>query len=348
MATITVTTFDDELDAGAIEGADLSLREALELARASEGADVIVFADSLGAGTVLLNPALEGRGGNLFIDTDVTIDGGGDVTIDGRDQTRIFYIDEGAETTLRGLTLQNGRAQGTNGGDGFGSGSGGGGGLGAGGAVFVAGGATVRIDDVTFGGSEADGNGASVQQEEAGHALGVWAKVGPDQGHALGQARADRLDPERCGGGAFVRRGPHLQSGGHQHLPRPGAQPVGGNQVQRALGEKAGPGGGTEQGPGGHLRVPLPAQPPGTRIQHAPAGARPRLGLSEPAAKRGHVRPVGLDARLSRQGGDARGQHGRNQRRGRPCVGLREKGVAVRVITPAVGSDRRHGPLRQA
>jgi hypothetical protein len=29
-------------------------------------------------------------------------------------------------------------------------------------------------------------------------------------------------------------------------------------------------------------------------------------------------------------------------------VGLREKGVAVRVITPAVGSDRRHGPLRQA
>ena len=157
---IIVTTLDDELDLSngvslaAFGGAgDLSLREAIELAKLAPGHSHIGFAVG---GIITLNASLGRYGGNLFIDQDVSIDGDsdgdgdGDVTISGGDRARIFFINSGA-VTLENLTLADGIAQG---GDGNNAG---GGGMGAGGAVFVRAGASLGLSDVAFVGNDARG-----------------------------------------------------------------------------------------------------------------------------------------------------------------------------------------------
>ncbi|MEO0360696.1 MAG: right-handed parallel beta-helix repeat-containing protein, partial [Pseudomonadota bacterium] len=130
MATFIVTTLADENDAGAAVaspgGTGLSLREAVALANASDGEDVIVFASGL-------NDRITLTEGEIEITDAVTIEGGGLITISGDaagddvvadgvtdlsasseaqldDNTRIFNITDGdAATTLRGLTLTGGR-----------------------------------------------------------------------------------------------------------------------------------------------------------------------------------------------------------------------------------------------
>ena len=136
MATFTVTTLEDENDVGASVGTPggtgLSLREALALANdegANPGADTIVFASETGdafesGGTITL------AGTHLVLTSDVTIDGDvdgdgtADVTLDGNDQSRIFWQND-STAIINGLDLVNGNPPGTSGPDN------------AGGAVYV-------------------------------------------------------------------------------------------------------------------------------------------------------------------------------------------------------------------
>jgi hypothetical protein len=174
MTDFVVTTLTDELDpelsVEAPGGSGLSLREAIALAEANAGADVIRFDAALAGGVIRLDGTLDGaatvQGRGLFINQQLTIigdvegDGDADIAIDGGrtandglKDTRIFFVD-GGSLRLEGLTLQNGYAKGGNGGGGD---YGGGGGMGAGGAVFVRTGASLTLRDVTLDGNRAQG-----------------------------------------------------------------------------------------------------------------------------------------------------------------------------------------------
>jgi hypothetical protein len=104
--------------------------------------------------------------GPITVPAGVTIDGtGGNITISGNNQSRIFVIN-GDGVTIKGLTLANGLAQGGDGANGLG---GGGGAAGMGGAVFVVSGANVKFDHVTFNNNKAQGGkGGSVAEGNSG------------------------------------------------------------------------------------------------------------------------------------------------------------------------------------
>lgn len=101
MATFVVTTLTDELNAGATVatpgGAGLSLREAIELANASAGADTIEFATALSGGTI--RPAL----GTLQITDALTING--DIGNDGSPNITISGDVLDDDTTLAGTDI---------------------------------------------------------------------------------------------------------------------------------------------------------------------------------------------------------------------------------------------------
>jgi hypothetical protein len=80
-----------------------SLRAAIEQANSGAGADEIEFADGV-SGTITLAstlPAVTDAAG-------LTIDGGGDVRVSGNDAVRVLEVAEGAELTLRDLTITDG------------------------------------------------------------------------------------------------------------------------------------------------------------------------------------------------------------------------------------------------
>ena len=108
LATITVTSLSNvQADDGAVTVAEALLAAntdtSVDGSTAGDGADTIVFAPQV-TGTLTLTE-------ELSITSEVTIDGPGTdvVTIDGDDQFRIFNI-SGTTATIRGLTLDNGRA----------------------------------------------------------------------------------------------------------------------------------------------------------------------------------------------------------------------------------------------
>lgn len=140
--TYTVTSTADDGSAG-------TLRWAIGQANANNGADTIAF-DLTYPATITLTSELPA------IDDDLLIDGPGadDLTIDGDDQFRIFFVSSGT-VTIRKLTLANGRAQGGMGGYSRYAG-GGGGAAGMGAALFVNSG-TVAADGVRFAGHTALG-----------------------------------------------------------------------------------------------------------------------------------------------------------------------------------------------
>ncbi len=100
MATFTVTTASDVVD----DTDDvLSLREAIAMANATPEADEIVF--DIGTATINIEGDLQ-----FMITAPLAIDGGGTVTVDADDDSRIFMIGEDAATTLRNITLTDGVA----------------------------------------------------------------------------------------------------------------------------------------------------------------------------------------------------------------------------------------------
>ncbi|MEM9352606.1 MAG: choice-of-anchor Q domain-containing protein [Planctomycetota bacterium] len=113
---ILVSTLADESD-GDYSLGDLSLREALEIAEGTSGADTIVFASSLWGGTLEL-----GSLGDIDVDTDVTIAGPGAdlLTIDANgsdtDLRRVFDVKSGNTVELAGMTVTGGYVEGFGGG----------------------------------------------------------------------------------------------------------------------------------------------------------------------------------------------------------------------------------------
>ena len=102
---IVVSTVADEQDGDHSHG-DLSLREALALAAAEPGLDVIEFDESIHYGTIILSEGL----GQLTIDSDVDINGprAGQLTVDADGNSRTFEISEDATARLAGLTITGG------------------------------------------------------------------------------------------------------------------------------------------------------------------------------------------------------------------------------------------------
>jgi len=149
-ATFTVTSSADS-------GAG-TLREAVGFANASPVDDIIDFAANLAGSTITLtsnDATATGIVGPtaLGITTTgaTTITGNpalAGITISGDDARRVFYIDAGATLQLQYLTIDNGRAQGGNGGSNIQGG--GGGAAGMGGGVFVRQGGTLEVFASTF------------------------------------------------------------------------------------------------------------------------------------------------------------------------------------------------------
>ena len=108
--TFVVTTANDEND-GVNNGTGLSLREAIEAANNSAGADRIIFDHSLSGSNITLSL------GEIAIADDLAIEGLGEeaLTIDGADSSRIFNIDDGnteneINVSIANLTIANGNS----------------------------------------------------------------------------------------------------------------------------------------------------------------------------------------------------------------------------------------------
>ena len=138
---LVVDTLVDE-DDGIYAPGDLALREALARAASLPGPDVIQFDASLNGGTIVLG------GSHLEIDSEVTIQGPGstELTIDGDQASRIFYLADGANLTvdISGLRLTGGSSSGN------------------GGGLYVGTSNTVTVSDTTFDGITASGHGGAV------------------------------------------------------------------------------------------------------------------------------------------------------------------------------------------
>jgi len=102
-ANFTVTNLDDSGDG--------SLRQAILDANANPGADTIDFQDEL-SGTITLTT------GELQITDDLTITGPGifSITVSGNHASRVFGIIQSTSVTISGLTISDGKSQGTSGG----------------------------------------------------------------------------------------------------------------------------------------------------------------------------------------------------------------------------------------
>jgi len=118
---------------------------AINAANANPGADTITIGGDITLAGLL--PAITGA---------TTVDGG-NFTISGGDQSRLFFVDAlGQSVVFNNMVMADGRAVGGAGGTG-----GGGGGMGAGGAIFVNAGA-VTASNVSFAGNDVVGGAGAV------------------------------------------------------------------------------------------------------------------------------------------------------------------------------------------
>ncbi|MBN2474800.1 MAG: hypothetical protein JXB62_09345 [Pirellulales bacterium] len=104
--TIVVSTLVDEED-GDLRRGDFSLREALALAHAIAGKDVIQFAPDLAGGTI----TLDAGSGQLEIASDLDLMGGDAtaLTIDAAGNSRVFHVHGAvADATISGLKVTGG------------------------------------------------------------------------------------------------------------------------------------------------------------------------------------------------------------------------------------------------
>ncbi|MBE8970594.1 hypothetical protein IQ277_31610 [Nostocales cyanobacterium LEGE 12452] len=156
MTNYIVNTLNDENDG--INNGDVSLRDAINAANASAGADTITFDSSVfnSAAKITLTNGL------LFINDNLTIadTGANLLTISGdvnnnntndAGDVGLFFVNQGT-VNLSGLTFSDGRSQGGNGFDG------GGGAAGMGGALFINGG-NVTVNNAAFINNQAIGGG---------------------------------------------------------------------------------------------------------------------------------------------------------------------------------------------
>ena len=176
-----VTTANDDFSVG-------SLR--YQVAACGKGG-TITFAPGI-------NPVNLSVAQDIPLTQDLTIDGGGGVTINANGQSRIFFI-AGGTITLKNLTLENGFAAGGVGGVGTAGEGAGGGAAGMGGAIFVNAG-SLAIANVTFTNNlAAGGSGGSVLS-------GFFSGGGGGTG-APGGSSASTIAGNGGGGGDFGSSG---------------------------------------------------------------------------------------------------------------------------------------------
>ena len=207
-----------------------SLRQAIDDANNTAGADVIVFSNTLANQTItVISPF-------LVITSDMTIDGSGasNLTISGGNTSRIFWIQNGT-ITIQNLTLADGYARG---------GGGAGGGMGAGGAIFMhegkqdlntptgvlSGSIDLRLLNVTLknnqaiggtggtgaaGGGGLGGNGGT----GAGGVLGNGIQAGGSVTNASGNVGMGGYTPGTNGGIAIFGSGGSSNSDGTNFIP---------------------------------------------------------------------------------------------------------------------------------
>jgi len=130
--TIIVATTSDE-------GAG-SLREAIEEANATVGADEIAFADGA-TGTITLSSQLP----TVTDAAGLAIDGGEDVRVSGNHAVRAFEVGEGASLNLNNLTVADGHSD-------------------SGAGIYVAGGA-LELNNSTVSGNIAEGQGGGIYND---------------------------------------------------------------------------------------------------------------------------------------------------------------------------------------
>lgn len=140
-----------------------SLRQAIEDVNNSADLANTITLQLVGSTTITLGSALQPIGNNVVID-------GTGATISGNGADRIFFVASG-NVALKNFTLQDGLAQGGNGGNADTAG-GGGGGLGAGGAVFVNSAAVVTLEQVQFVNNAAAGGAGGTASIGSGNRLG--------------------------------------------------------------------------------------------------------------------------------------------------------------------------------
>jgi hypothetical protein len=100
-------------DTGSGSGTSGDLRYCVGLANADASAgrsDTIAFAASLKGQTISLTKVLQLSGASSKTAATITIDGGGQIKIDGGSATGLFQVNAGVRAVLRGLTLSDGSA----------------------------------------------------------------------------------------------------------------------------------------------------------------------------------------------------------------------------------------------
>lgn len=165
-----------------------SLRQAITDANADVGSPhTITFLGTLANSTITLANDLPA------ITTSLTVDGAGasGLAISGNNTSRVFFVGTSDATavtvTIANLAVQDGRGAGGNGGS-----AGGGGGLGAGGGLFVAKGADVTVNNVSFTDNQAiGGDGAPGNNLGGGGGIGGSGSPGTGTNGGAGGSGGD-------------------------------------------------------------------------------------------------------------------------------------------------------------
>jgi predicted outer membrane repeat protein len=151
MATFTVTTTDDVVNAG--DGV-LSLREAVSQANATAAADTIVFASAIEGQTLVEDRTLVLTGGELAISNDLSINGDMNndnirVTLDGNHQDGILRSSaEHVDLKVMGANFLNGSSE-------------------NGGAINAQAGSSLFVEQSYFGANRALGSGGAISTNNA-------------------------------------------------------------------------------------------------------------------------------------------------------------------------------------
>ena len=113
MSVLVVNTVTDIVDAG--DGLT-SLREALATATLTVGPDTILFDSALDGATLdLASRLVFATGTDVTVNGDIDGDGLADITLSGRNAVSHVWVQAGANVTLTGFVLAEGRSTGTEG-----------------------------------------------------------------------------------------------------------------------------------------------------------------------------------------------------------------------------------------
>lgn len=285
--TYTVTTSGDDTGTTPCTGGGgvfscSTLRDAVTTANGAGGTNTINFGSSVTSVTLTSNlTALNLAGSSASTTIDGSTSSSGSVTINGGGHT-VFFVANGA-AAFADLTVTGAGATG-----GAGNSSGGGGGLGAGGGLFIANGATVTTNNVTFSANSATGgNGAAGLAVPGGNGGGLnggsggggGGTVGPGGSGAFGGGGGGGASGSAGGAGGFGGGGGGGNAGGAGGAGG-FAGGSGGSSGTGGGGGGGGLGGAIMVGPGGALTVDGTLSISGNSVTAGGGGGGPQSGTA--------------------------------------------------------------------